>query len=143
MVFSDGHGGKHSTSMTAWIPLFCLQLFFSRSHSFRVMSIFLPGPPTALYVRRHGNAFRARAPNLPLQASIWATPGGEISQPLTVQWSAVWRMKAPCCHHRGINFSRLVQSKKRIRFWLHIKHVKSRNMHLASPTSSAFAIGLA
>ena len=92
MVFSHGYGSwswrethYHYDSMyTAFLPAIVLQ-------------------PIPLFQRHIDmGVIRTRAPNLPLQASIWATLGGEISQPLTVQSSAVWRMKAPISVYRKL-----------------------------------------
>ena len=103
MAIAHGHGGRHSTIGTARLPLFGLQLFFRRSHSFRVISIFSPAPPLLCIYTDMGVIFALwfQTCLYSLQASIWATPGGEISQPLTV-WSAVWRMKAPIGEYRTL-----------------------------------------
>ena len=138
MAAAYGHGGGHSTIGTACIPLLGLQVL-------QVISLFhcrinlFACDPTPLCVNRHGSGFCARAPDLLLQASLWATSGGHTSQPLTVQWSAVWRRKHQlqsseyrtlrCIrNHRRINFLHLVHSKKRLGYWLRLNtmHVRKR-----------------
>ena len=114
MVMAYGHGARHRTIGTARIPLFGLQLFFRQSHSFSVASIF--SPPTPLCVNRHGSDF-ALGLQMLLQASIWAIPGVEISQPLE-----------------------LVQIQKRIGYRLRLKCMsKARICESHFPTSRALA----
>ena len=73
--------------------LLALQWFFSRFISFRFSTSFLARPPSPVYIAtfslqvyitRHEIFLSAGAMglNMPLQASVWPTPSGEIAQPL-------------------------------------------------------------